>query len=220
MNYWSILLRLMSVYLRKRSVSSILWVLSWFRRRILQINLKLSDCCYTANFESQTSSLSDDVMILTDLILLQIMMTTTYDMIYLIFNWYLCFLRIQVQKVTIIVDFIVTFFLKKMSWRKYRDFVFVIIVREEDNLSIIIPDEKILHSRSLKHLKLRKVKQTTQMIRETLFKEKQIFPVFFQIPSAVYVWTQEWCSFQMERSHFDKITSITTPDSNAKNALG
>ena len=58
------------------------------------------------------------------------------------------------------------------------------------------------------------------MIRETLFKEKQIFPVFFQIPSAVYVWTQEWCSFQMERSHFDKMTSITTPDSKVKNALG
>ena len=57
------------------------------------------------------------------------------------------------------------------------------------------------------------------MIRETLFKEKQILPVFFQIPSAVYVWTQEWCSFQMERSHFDKITSIYTPDSKLKNAL-
>ena len=216
MNYWSILLRSIFVYLRKRSVSSILWVLSWFRCRILQINLKLSDCCYTSKFESQTSSLSDDVMILTDLILLQIMMTTTYDMIYLIFNWYLCFLRIQLQKVTNIVDFIITFFL--MSWRKYRDFVFVIIVREEDNFSIIIQMKKI-HSRSLKYLKLGIFKQTTQMIRETLFKEKQIFPVFFQIPSAVYVWTQEWCSFQMERSHFDKMTSITTPDSEVKNAL-
>ena len=58
------------------------------------------------------------------------------------------------------------------------------------------------------------------MIRATLFKEKQIFPVFFQIPSAVYVWTQEWCSFQMERSHFDKMTSIITSDSKAKNANG
>ena len=141
MNYWSILLRSISVYLRKRSVSSILWVLSWFLRRILQINLKLSDCCYTSNFESQTSSLSDDVMILTNFILLQIMMTTTYDMIYLIFNWYLYFLRIQLQKVTNIVDFIITFFFL-MSWRKYRDFVFVIIVREEDNLSIIIQMKK------------------------------------------------------------------------------
>ena len=110
MNYWSILLRSIYVYLRKRPVSAILWVLSWFRRRILQINLKLSDCCYTSNFESQTSSLSDDVMILTDLILLQIMMTTIYDMIYLIFNWYLCFLRIHLQKVTNIVNFIITFF--------------------------------------------------------------------------------------------------------------
>ena len=59
---------------------------------------------------SNIFSLSDDVMILTDLILLQIMMTTTYDMIYLILNWYLCFLRIQLQKVTNIVDFIITFF--------------------------------------------------------------------------------------------------------------
>ena len=122
---------------RKRSVSSILWVLSWFLRRILHINLKLSDCCYTSNFESQTSSLSDDVMILTNFILLQIMMTTTYDMIYLIFFWYLCFLRIQLQRVTNIVDFIITFFFP-MLWQKYRDFVFVIIVREEDNISIII----------------------------------------------------------------------------------
>ena len=105
-----------------------------------------------------------------------------------------------------------------MSWRKYRDFVFIIIVREEDNLSIII-QMKNINSRSLKNLKLRIVKQTTQMIRETLFKEKQIFPVFFQIPSAVYVWTQVWSSFQMERSHFDKMTSITTPHSKMKNAL-
>ena len=57
------------------------------------------------------------------------------------------------------------------------------------------------------------------MIPETLFKEKQIFPVFFQIPSAVYVWTQVWSSFQMERSHFDKMTSITTPHSKVKNTL-
>ena len=211
---WSILLRSIFVYLRKRSVSSILWVLSWFRRRILQINLKLPDCCCTSNFESQTSSLSDDVMILTDLILLQIMMTTTYDMKYLIFNWYLCFLRIQLQKVTNIVDFIITFFSNVVT--KISRFCLCHHSERRRYFFDNHPDETILHSGSLKHLKLRKVKQTTQMIRETLFKEKQIFSVFFKISSAVYVWTQERYSFQMKRSHFDKMTSITTPDSKVK----
>ena len=40
--------------------------------------------------------------------------------------------------------------------------------------------------------------------------------MFFQISSAVYVWTQERYSFQMTRSHLDKMTSITTPDSKVK----
>ena len=71
-------------------------------------------------------------------------------------------------------------------------------------------------SRSLKHYTIGKVKDMTLMILETLFKEKQIFSVFFQIPSAVYVWTQEWYSFQMKRSHFDKMTYKTTSDSKVK----
>ena len=71
-------------------------------------------------------------------------------------------------------------------------------------------------SRCLKHYTIGKVKDMTLMILETLFKEKQIFSVFFQISSAVYVWTQERYSFQMKRSHFDKMTSITTSDSKVK----
>ena len=71
-------------------------------------------------------------------------------------------------------------------------------------------------SRSLKYYTIGKVKDMTQMIRETLYKEKQIFSVFFQISSAVYVWTQERHSFQMKSSHFDKMTPKTTPDSKKK----
>ena len=71
-------------------------------------------------------------------------------------------------------------------------------------------------SRSLKYYTIGNVKDMTLKILETLFKEKHTFSEFSQIPSAVYVWTQEWCSLQMERSHFDKMTPKTTPDSKKK----
>ena len=107
-------------------------------------------------------------------------------------------------------------------WRKYRDLDSVIMMREGKKLVDNHLDRKDIResSRSLKYYTIGNVKDMTLKILETLFKEKQTFSEFSQIPSAVYVWTQEWCSLQMERSHFDKMTSITTLDSKMKNALG
>ena len=131
----------------------------------------------------------------------------------LLFNWYLICQRIQWGRTTKVHDFItMTFLFQFIVWRKYRDLDSVIMMREgKKKLVDNHLDRKDIResSRSLKHYTIGKVKDMTLMILETLFKEKQIFSVFFQISSAVYVWTQERYSFQMKRSHFDKMTSIT-----------